>query len=172
MPAVCHFSQFSTKFILSEVPFAETVPELILSWQGLISETYILLFSFHGLSAPVHLGALFFVELHQIKDFLCQFPRMWWAALTQPDSSRMGTAECTLYLPALLHCLATGLYLAEVDLRLEVEWMFTFTSPGTGSYIATSTSLQGNISLEWEKLMHRWNWAKESHSRSSPVCQL
>lgn len=99
MPAVCHFSQFIIKFIFSEMPFAETVPELVLSRQGLISEKHILLFSFHGLAAHVHLGALFLVELHQIKDFLCQFLRLWWAALTQPDPSRGGTAEGSLYLP-------------------------------------------------------------------------
>ena len=76
MPAICHFSQFIIKFIFSEVPFAETVPELVLSRQGLISEEYILLFPFHGLAARVRLGALFLVELHEIKDFSCQFPRL------------------------------------------------------------------------------------------------
>lgn len=40
VPAVCHFSQFIIKLIFSEVPLAETVPELVLSWQGLISEKY------------------------------------------------------------------------------------------------------------------------------------
>lgn len=65
MPAVCHFV---IKFICSEVPFAETVPERVLSRQGLISEKYILLFSVQGLAAHVRLGALFFVELQEIKD--------------------------------------------------------------------------------------------------------
>lgn len=31
VPAVCHFSQFIIKLIFSEVPLAETVPELVLS---------------------------------------------------------------------------------------------------------------------------------------------
>jgi len=76
VPAVCHFSQFTRKFIFSEVAFAETVPELVLSRHGLISEKYILLFSFHGLAALARLGALAFVELHEIKAFLCRFPRL------------------------------------------------------------------------------------------------
>lgn len=73
MPAICLFSQSLIKSLFSEVPFAETMPELVLSQQGLISEKYM---SLCGLAACAHLGKLFWVLLHEIKDFLCQFPRL------------------------------------------------------------------------------------------------
>lgn len=102
--------------IFSPVPLSEPEPELVLSRQSLISEKCILLFPFHGLAAPLLLGMLFLAELHEIKGISCQFPRLWWAAGTQPDPSNEGTSKWSLYLAALLPCLATGISPVVLDL--------------------------------------------------------